>query len=180
MLRGGIRPLNSAKIIMIKGYSSLKAIGRIGEMNKVIIFLLIMAVLLLGCHLYKQLQVKDGFTKIKVGNTAVKVMVRDTVEGRSQGLSGVEKLKEDEGRLFVFPVLSKYSFWMKGMKFDLDFVWIKDNKVVEITEGVKASREGEAVVRVQPEMGVNRVLEVNSGFVKENEIKVGDMIQLGL
>ena len=114
------------------------------------------------------------------GHTAVKVMVRDTVEGRSQGLSGVEKLKEDEGMLFVFPVLSKYSFWMKGMKFDLDFVWIKDNKVVEITEGVKASREGEAVVRVQPEMGVNRVLEVKSGFVKENEIKVGDMTQLGL
>jgi len=141
--------------------------------------LLILGVLVISWSGYQQIQVKNGFSKIRIGKATVQVIVRDTVEGRRQGLSGFDKLEENEGMLFVFPVASRYSFWMKGMKFDLDFVWIKDNKVVEITEGVKAPSEDEVPVKVQPEMGVNKVLEVNSGWAKKNKIKVGDEVSFG-
>lgn len=133
---------------------------------------------MLGGYLYKQAQVKDGFTRIRVGEVEVEVIVRDTIEGRRQGLSGFSELENDEGMLFVFPVVSKYSFWMKGMKFDLDFIWIKDNRVVEITEGVEALEEGVVPVKVQPKVVVNKVLEVNSGWVKKNRVRVGDKVIL--
>jgi len=125
--------------------------------------------------LYKQTRVRDGFVEVKVGEAKLHVIVRDTMEGRSKGLSGVEKLKSDEGMLFVFPVASKYSFWMREMKFDLDFVWIKDDRVVEITENVSAT--GGVKSRVGPSEAVNKVLEVNSGWVKKHGIKVGDRVK---
>lgn len=147
------------------------------DMNKVVVVLLILVIFLGGWWLYRQPQVKDGFTEMKVGEVEVKVMIRDTMEGRSKGLSGYEKLEEDEGMLFVFPVLGKYGFWMKEMKFDLDVLWIKDDKVVGIIEGVKAPKEGESPVRFKPETMVNKVLEVNSGWAKKAKVKVGDSIK---
>lgn len=148
-------------------------------MNRILIYLfIVIALVLLGGYLYKQAQVKDGFTRIRVGEVEVEVIVRDTIEGRRQGLSGFSELENDEGMLFVFPVVSKYSFWMKGMKFDLDFIWIKDNRVVEITEGVEALEEGVVPVKVQPKVVVNKVLEVNSGWVKKNRVRVGDKVIL--
>ena len=130
-------------------------------MNKVLV---VLGILLFGFYLFKQSQVKSGLTKIKVGDIEVKVMVRDTVEGRRQGLSGFNKLENDEGMLFVFPVANRYSFWMKEMKIDLDFVFIKDGKVVEIIEEIMAPKEDESPVTVKPKVSVDKVLEVNRGW----------------
>ena len=145
-------------------------------MNKITFSLLFGVIVLGSWWLYKQTRVRDGFVEVKVGEAKLHVIVRDTMEGRSKGLSGVEKLKSDEGMLFVFPVVAKYSFWMKEMKFDLDFIWIRNNKVVDITEGVKA--EGGETTMVKPKVPVNKVLEVNSCFVEKNVIKVGDRVNV--
>jgi len=110
---------------------------------------------------------------LQVGNTQVAVEVRDTEEGRDQGLSNREKLAEDEGMLFVVDQPGIYGFWMKGMKFPLDFVWIKDNAVAEITEDVEVGR-----MDIRPKETVDKVLEVNSGWVKQNNVRVGDKIKL--
>ena len=37
------------------------------------------------------------------------------------------KLKEDEGMLFVFDHSDKYSFWMKDMNFPIDIIWIGED-----------------------------------------------------
>ena len=147
-------------------------------MSKWLILLLFGVILFTGWWIYKNSQVKEGWEKIKIGKTIVRVQVRDTMAGRGQGLSGVERLEKDEGMLFVFPVEGRHSFWMKDMKFDLDFVWIKDDKVVEITEGVSAPKQGERPVSVRPEGQVNKVLEVNSGWVGRHAIEVEDKVIL--
>lgn len=125
---------------------------------------------------FEQLAEKSGCSTkknyLQVGNAQVAVEVRDTEEGRSQGLSNREKLAEDEGMLFVFDQPGIYPFWMKGMKFSLDFIWIKDNAVAEITENIGVDR-----MDIQPKEAVDKVLEVNSGWVKKQGIKVGDAVK---
>jgi len=146
-------------------------------MRKIIGILL--AILLIGLVVgggVKRLKKEDG-QKIMIGERVVLVEIKDTEEERRQGLSNRENLDKDTGVLFIFEELGKYDFWMKEMKFDLDFVWIKGEEVVEITEGVKAPKEGEKPVRLRPKVLVDRVLEVNSGWVKDNEIKVGDGVR---
>lgn len=110
---------------------------------------------------------------LRVGQSGVAVEVRDTEEGRSQGLSGREKLAEGEGMLFVFDQPGIYGFWMKGMKFPLDFVWIQGDEVVDLTENVSVG-----ATDLKPKEPVDKVLEVNSGWVKQNNVRVGDKIKL--
>ena len=125
---------------------------------------------------YLQIMIEDGFRKMKVGGAKVKVEVRDTMVGRAQGLSGRERLEKNEGMLFVFDNARKHEFWMKGMKFDLDFVWINSGKVVEIIEEVKAPGKSEVPERIKPKQKANMVLEVNSGWVERHKIKTGDVV----
>ena len=129
-----------------------------------------LATLVLCANLAKCLAAKNY---LQIGNAQVAVEVRDTEEGRNQGLSGREKLAEDEGMLFVFDQPGIYSFWMKEMKFSLDFIWIRDNVVAEVTENVGVDRTD-----IRPKEAVDKVLEVNSGWVKENNVRVGDKIKL--
>lgn len=121
---------------------------------------------------------RDGWQEISVGEARVWVEVRDSEQERRQGLSGKEKLQEDEGMLFVFESPAKYEFWMKEMKFDLDMVWIRGDEVVEISEAVPAPKEGEEPAVVKPKVAVDKVLEVNSGWVGTNGVKVGDLVKV--
>lgn len=128
--------------------------------------LMVLAIgLLCGCGVKKEY--------LQIGTIKVAIETKNTPEGRAQGLSGREKLGKNEGMFFIFDVPAKYDFWMKEMQFPLDFVWIRGDEVVEVTENVDINR-----MDLKPKMAVDKVLEVNSGWVKENKIKIGDKISL--
>ncbi len=59
-------------------------------------------------------------------NHILHVLVADSKEERIQGLSYREQIPLD-GMLFIFPSSKKYAFWMKGMSFPLDIIWINEN-----------------------------------------------------
>ena len=119
-------------------------------------------------------------SRLKVGNSVVKVEIRDDQVGRSLGLSGREGLGENEGMLFIFNSPAIYEFWMKDMNFPLDFVWIQDGKVVDLSEHIPAPDKltNEPPMTVRPDSSVTQVLEVNSGWVEKNRIKVGDLVKM--
>jgi len=116
--------------------------------------------------------------RLKVGKEEVWVEVRDTDEERQQGLSGREGLKGDEGMLFVFEKAGRHGFWMKEMRFDLDFVFIKNNQVVELVAEVKAPGSDEMPRSIRPTQEAEMVLEVNSGWIDGNGIKLDDVVGL--
>lgn len=120
--------------------------------------------------------------EIKIGTKSLLVEVSDTQETRNKGLSGRETLGENEGMLFVFESKNiKPAFWMKDMKFSIDIIWIKDNKVAQITKEIPAPTPGTEDRNLPlyiPDAPIDYVLEVNSGFSDKNEIKAGDPIDL--
>lgn len=121
------------------------------------------------------------FKELQINEAKIKVEVADTQAKRSKGLGGRTSLGEDEGMLFVFPKADKYPFWMKGLKFPLDFVWIKDDKVAGLLLGVPLPSEGqtdESLPIYLPQVEVDKVLEVNAGAVLRLNIKVGDTIKI--
>ena len=93
-----------------------------------------------------------------------------------QGLSGKDSLPPNHGRLFVYDHQEQYEFWMKGMKFPLDFIWIADHTVVNITENVPAPT-GLMPAIVKPYVDVDKILEVTAGTITKSGIKVGDTVQ---
>lgn len=121
---------------------------------------------------YKQVVINNGKLKVEVVNTQAK---------RGKGLSDRQSLGQDEGMLFVFEKVDKYPFWMKGLKFPLDFIWIRDNKVVDILENVPPPSPGqkdESLPIYLPKEPVDKVLEVNTGTVARLNIKVGDEVRI--
>lgn len=116
-------------------------------------------------------------TSITVGTKNIPVEVADTPQSKTLGLGERDNLSQEEGMLFVFgqpPV--PVNFWMKGMRFALDIIFIADNKVTQIMENLPPE-PGVADINLKayiPNEPVNYVLEVNAGFVKKNNIKVGD------
>lgn len=119
--------------------------------------------------------------ELEINDTVIKVEIADTQAKRSKGLGGKVSLASGSGMLFVFDRLDKYPFWMKGLSFPLDFIWIKGLEVVDILENIQPPASGTLDSSLQiysSNTEVDKVLEVNTGFVKVHNIKVGDTIKL--
>jgi len=113
---------------------------------------------------------------IVVGQTSVRVKVADSESERITGLSGTEKINKDRGILFVFDEEGENGIWMKDMNYSIDIIWFdKYGEVVYIKENARPESYPEVFKSKKPSM---YILEVNSGFVRENEIRIGDTIDL--
>lgn len=117
---------------------------------------------------------------VAINNTEVFVDIADSPRELQLGLSGRKSLGKNEGMLFVFtPPDLRPSFWMEGMLFDLDIIWINEAEIVQMDLGVKKPEKGTPSNQLplyKPLVGVDYVLEVNSGFSKDNGFAVGDTV----
>lgn len=149
--------------------------------NKLIVIVVVLLVVILFVFFCVYFFMPKGnlrqLAQIKINDKVIHVELAQTESQRSQGLSNRESLPRDHGMLFVFDKASIYRFWMKDMKFPLDFIWINGDKVVDLTENVPAPANNDNLPLYWPKETVNYVLEVNSGFVAENQIKVGDTVE---
>jgi len=117
---------------------------------------------------------------IKVGNTMVSAVIADNDTTRSKGLGGITNLPANQGMLFVFQTKQiTPTFWMKSMQIPLDFIWISNGKVVEITPNVPnpAPNTPDSQLKLYtPSEPIDSILEVNAGFSIKNSVKVGDSV----
>ena len=110
--------------------------------------------------------------KLKIKEKVIEIEIADTPKLRERGLSGRENLSIDTGMLFIFDKSDRYAFWMNDMKFNLDFIWLKDKRVVYLSQNIPNP------ATLFPPVPVDMVLEVNAGFVLENSIALGDTIEV--
>ena len=126
--------------------------------------------------------VKQDNAYVTVGKTKIPVEIANTASKRQIGLGATDKLKTGQGMLFIFSKKDVMeAFWMKNMKFDIDIIWINDGKVSQIDQFVPAPEPDVAdsdLPLYRPFQAVDYVLEVNAGFVKKNDISVGDSVDM--
>ena len=116
-----------------------------------------------------------------INDQKIKVEIADSNDKRKKGLGGRVNLASDSGMLFIFPKPDFYNFWMKGMKFPIDFIWINSGIIVDITKNAFPPNAGEADDQLKiytSSQPVTSVLEVNAGFVDSHNIKIGDKIEI--
>ncbi len=139
--------------------------------------LLVVAVASFGAIMYSRREV-IGKKYLRINNTDVFVEVVATPQDREKGLSGHAPLAQNEGMLFIFDEPKRWSFWMQGMTFGLDFIWINDNKVIDLHENVKPPMLTDNNPEVlSPRLDVRYVLEVNEGWISKNNVKIGDLVE---
>lgn len=131
----------------------------------------------IAVHVFDRAQKKN----VTIDNVTFHVEVASTDAEREKGLQGRESLATDAGMLFTFDAPSKPSFWMKGVNFNLDFIWIRNGKIVEFTHNahaVASSMPDDKVVRFTPREDVDSVLEVPSGTIDANRFFIGDRVEI--
>lgn len=113
---------------------------------------------------------------IKIGKVKVKAKVRKNFLEKAIGLMFKRKLEKNEVMLFIFKKECFPSFWTFGMLFPIDMIWLDEKmRVIDIEENLKPFRFWKFY---KPKKASKYVLEVSSGFVKENKIKTGDKFVL--
>jgi hypothetical protein len=119
---------------------------------------------------------------LTVGEKALSVEVVSTETLREKGLGGRTSLPTDSGMFFVFETKKVNPiFWMKDMLIPLDIIWISDGKIVKIDKNVpapSANTPDDKLKKFSANRPVDYVLEVNAGFADNNNIKVGDSVDL--
>lgn len=124
---------------------------------------------------------------IQVGNAPrIRATVVDTNEKREIGLSGHSSLAEGEGMLFTFPEVPEKKlipvFWMKGMQFPIDIIWVRDGYVIGVEEDIPPPAEGTAdadLPTYHPQESVDAVIEVPAGWVKQHGVGWRDEVLVG-
>lgn len=122
------------------------------------------------------LKIQDSSGNLKA---QINLELADTSEKRSKGLGYRDFLATGSGMLFIHDKTQKYTYWMKGMRFPIDIMWILDDKIVDILPDIPPPVQGqkdETLERFAPVTEVNKVLETNAGFVAANNIQKGDKI----
>jgi uncharacterized membrane protein (UPF0127 family) len=115
------------------------------------------------------------------GPLAVSLEVARTDAERTQGLGGHAPLGETDGMLFVFDQAARHAFWMKGMTFPLDILWIDDGKVVHLERDLPPSGPQETDANrpiYAPLATAKYVLEMNAGFAARHGIELATAVWL--
>ena len=100
------------------------------------------------------------------------------IYGRQQtlGLGYRNSLADDAAMLFVNKESAPHTFWMKGMRFCLDIIWIEQGEIVGAAENACPDPAGTADAdraRFASPGPVTYVLEVNAGWLQEHGYGAG-------
>ena len=123
----------------------------------------------------------DDTPAVRVDDVRFVVEVADTPQLRDRGLTGRAYLEERNGMLYIPDGPYVGAYWMKGMRFPLDFIWIdKDCRVVDIHVNAGIPDPGTPDIdiwRYRSYPDAAYTLEVNAGEVDRFGIRVGDKVK---
>lgn len=120
---------------------------------------------------------------VRVGAGKFNVEVADDSAERAVGLSGRDSLAEDAGMWFTYLTSDQRSFWMRGMRFPIDIVWVDSSmRVVGVTHQAPVPSAGATIDDLplySPGAPIMYVLEINAGLARDLGIEAGGLVSLG-
>lgn len=116
----------------------------------------------------------DKAEKIKINKEHIFNVERASgKEKREKGLAGRKSICGACGMLFEFKDSGRHAFWMKGMRFNLDILWISNGEIVYIAKNVPYDSQE----TITPQIESDKVLEINAGIADKLGVKVGDRLE---
>ncbi len=153
--------------------------GRIAGISGVFLIIIFGGLYLAAEHLHApEVPPVSIGRSMDINGHKISLEISDTPAAREQGLSGRDSLAADSGMLFIFSVPGNYGFWMKGMKFPLDIVWIASDTVVGWEANVDPQigvPENELKLYFPP-VPVDEVLELPAGSAATLNLRKGQVV----
>lgn len=118
---------------------------------------------------------------IDVGDISLQVEIARAPQDQQRGLSYRDGLRPGTGMLFVYDEATSRSFWMKGMRFCLDIVWIADGAIVGAAPDICPAPAGTSeadIPRARSPLPAQYVLEVPAGWLAANGFGAGTPVTI--
>lgn len=119
--------------------------------------------------------------EIRIGQSVIVAEVAESPSDQRRGLGFRDQLEAKRGMLFVYNKPGVRSFWMKGMRFAIDIIWLRQGKIVLIEKNVQPptiftkdshlKTYGRAVLS-------DMVLEMSAGFSDQIKLTSGQHITI--
>lgn len=117
----------------------------------------------------------DGWIELR--GRRVSVEIAETPDAQAKGLGERDELAWGHGMYFAYERPGFYAFWMKGMRFSIDIVWLRQGRIVDIDPNVPFE-EGTNGPTLRPPELVDAVLEVPAGYAAAEGWQIGDRMRL--
>jgi len=127
--------------------------------------------------LFFQPSAKGEYETVRINGETFKLKIADTEEKRLKGLSGRNELASNEGMIFIFNEVGSHGITMRGMRFPLDIIWLRNNRIVDIADNVEPDTGLEPKV-YYPDLQADTVIELNAGTIERLNLKEGDRLSL--
>jgi uncharacterized membrane protein (UPF0127 family) len=115
---------------------------------------------------------------LKIDSGTFTLDIADTPAKKELGLGKRASLAADRGMVFTYGRPGQQCFWMKGMRFAIDILWLdRQKKVSHIEKSLSPNTYPETYC---PDVEAQYVLEIPAGASDKAGIKVGDILPLEL
>jgi uncharacterized membrane protein (UPF0127 family) len=115
---------------------------------------------------------------VDVGGATLKAEVAADQKSRERGLSGRPGLAEGRGMLFVYPDRQVRTFWMTGMRFPIDIIWIARGRVTGVERNAPVPVG--SVPLYSSGVPADHVLEVPAGWSGRHGVGSGTRVRVGV
>jgi uncharacterized membrane protein (UPF0127 family) len=117
---------------------------------------------------------------VHIGDQELQAEIADTPALQTRGLGYRDGLEPGTGMIFIFEDASTHTFWMKGMRFCLDIVWIEGGKVIGAAENAcpEPGTPDADLTRYSSGVPVQYVLEVPAGWMTIHGFGPGTPVQI--
>jgi len=148
--------------------------------NKILVILIVIVIFFGIAYYFSNFFINLTATKTAratINGHSITLLIARTEKEKEIGLSSRKNLPKDEGMIFPFATPGNYPFWMKDMKFSIDIIYLRDQKIVTILKNVKppSSLIGNPPIYT-PSAPSDTVIEINAGLSDTYKLKTGEKI----
>ncbi|MEO9295977.1 MAG: DUF192 domain-containing protein [Nitrososphaera sp.] len=119
-------------------------------------------------------------TVVSIGGVKLTADIADTPDKMNLGLGVRDNMTESQAMLFPFKQEGRQGFWMSGMKFPIDIIWINaDKRVVHIEHSLPPCPNIVDCPVHTPDQQAMYVLETTAGFSQRHNVTEGAQVEFG-
>ena len=117
---------------------------------------------------------EPGTITVQVGGAEVRAEVADDSAERERGLAERNDLADGRGMLFIYSDRAVRTYWMKGVRFPLDIIWIDRGRVIGVEANAPVPQGTTPLYSSR--RPADHVLEVPAGWSARHEVRRGDPV----
>ena len=107
------------------------------------------------------------------------IEVARTQQEQETGLAKYMSYSQKNAMYFPFPRPGYVAFWMKGMHFPIDILFIRNEKIVTIAANIPAPTPGQTHLPTYvPASPADGALEISAGLSQKYGFRIGDTVKL--